>query len=36
LNEAANNRPVVARAKEKVAEVIRDAERAADRILGRR
>ena len=36
LNEAANNKPVVARAKEKVAEVIREAERAADRILGGR
>ena len=36
LNEAARNRPVVARAKEKVAAVIRDAERKADRILGGR
>ena len=36
LNEAAKNRPVVARAKEKVAAVIRDAERKADRILGGR
>ena len=37
LNEAANNRPVVAKAKEKVAAVIRDAERQANRILkGRR
>ncbi len=36
LNEAAKNRPVVARAKEKVAEVIREAERKADRILGGR
>lgn len=36
LNEAANNRPVVARAQEKVAEVIREAERRADRILGGR
>ena len=36
LNEAANNRPVVAKAKERVADVIRDAERAADRILGGR
>ena len=36
LNEAANNRPVVAKAKEKVAEVIREAERRADRILGGR
>jgi len=36
LNEAANNRPVVARAKEKVAEVIREAERQASRFLGGR
>ena len=36
LNEAANNKPVVAKAKEKVAEVIREAERKADRILGGR
>ena len=36
LNEAANNKPVVARAQEKVAEVIREAERRADRILGGR
>jgi hypothetical protein len=36
LNEAANNKPVVARAQEKVAEVIREAERQADRILGGR
>lgn len=36
LNEAANNKPVVAKAKEKVAAVIRDAERKADRILGGR
>ena len=36
LNKAANNKPVVARAKEKVAAVIREAERAADRILGGR
>jgi hypothetical protein len=36
LNEAANNKPVVARAKEKVAEVIREAERKANRILGGR
>ena len=36
LNEAANNKPVVARAKEKVAAVIREAERRADRILGGR
>jgi hypothetical protein len=35
LNEAANNKPVVAKAKEKVAAVIREAERKADRILGR-
>ncbi len=34
LNEAANNKPVVARAKEKVAEVIREAERQANRLLG--
>jgi hypothetical protein len=36
LNEAANNKPVVARAKGKIAAVIREAERAADRILGGR
>ena len=36
LNEAANNKPVVAKAKEKVAAVIREAERAANRILGGR
>ena len=36
LNEAANNKPVVARAKEKVAEVIREAELKAARILGGR
>ena len=37
LNEAANNRPVVAKAKQKVADVIKEAERAADRLLrGRR
>lgn len=36
LNEAAKNKPVVAKAKEKVAEVIREAERQADRILGGR
>ena len=36
LNEAANNKPVVAKAKEKVAEVIREAERKAARILGGR
>jgi hypothetical protein len=36
LNEAANNKPVVARAQEKVAAVIREAERKADRILGGR
>jgi hypothetical protein len=36
LNEAANNKPVVAKAKEKVAAVIREAERKADRILGGR
>jgi len=36
LNEAANNRPVVARAKEKVAAVIREAELKANRILGGR
>ena len=36
LNEAANNKPVVARAKEKVAAVIREAELKADRILGGR
>ena len=34
LNEAANNKPVVANAKEKVAEVIREAERQANRLLG--
>ena len=36
MNEAMKNRPLVARAQEKVAEVIREAERAADRILGGR
>jgi hypothetical protein len=36
LNEAANNKPVVARAKAKVAAVIREAELKADRILGGR
>ena len=36
MNEAMKNKPVVARAKEKVAAVIRDAERAANRILGGR
>ena len=36
LNEAANNKPVVARAKEKVAAVIREAERQASRFLGGR
>ena len=36
LNEAANNKPVVAKAKEKVAEVLREAERKAARILGGR
>jgi hypothetical protein len=36
LNEAANNKPVVARAQEKVAAVIREAERQANRILGGR
>jgi hypothetical protein len=36
LNEAANNKPVVARAKEKVAEVIREAELKASRFLGGR
>jgi hypothetical protein len=36
LNEAANNKPVVARAKERVAAVIREAELKADRILGGR
>jgi hypothetical protein len=36
MNEAMKNRPVVAKAKEKVTAVIRDAERKADRILGRR
>ena len=36
LNEAANNKPVVAKAKEKVAEVLREAELKADRILGGR
>ena len=36
LNEAMKNKPVVAKAKEKVAAVIRDAERAANRILGGR
>ena len=36
LNEAANNKPLIARAKEKVAEVIREAERQANRILGGR
>jgi hypothetical protein len=34
LNEAANNKPVVAKAKEQVAEVLREAERQASRILG--
>jgi hypothetical protein len=34
LNEAANNKPLIARAKEKVAVVIREAERQANRILG--
>jgi hypothetical protein len=36
LNEAANNKPVVARAQEKVAAVIREAELKANRILGGR
>ena len=36
LNEAAKNKPVVAKAKEKVAEVIREAELKAARILGGR
>jgi hypothetical protein len=36
LNEAANNKPVVAKAKEKVAAVLREAELKADRILGGR
>ena len=36
MNEAMKNKPVVARAKEKVTEVIRDAERQANRILGGR
>ena len=36
MNEAMKNKPVVAKAKEKVAAVIRDAERAANRILGGR
>ena len=36
LNEAANNKPVVARAKEKVAAVMREAELKANRILGGR
>jgi hypothetical protein len=36
LNEAANNKPVVARAKAKVAAVIREAELKANRILGGR
>jgi hypothetical protein len=36
LNEAANNKPVVARAKEKVAAVLREAELKANRILGGR
>ena len=36
LNEAAKNKPVVAKAQEKVAEVIREAERKANRILGGR
>jgi hypothetical protein len=36
LNEAANNKPVVARAKSKVAAVIREAELKANRILGGR
>ena len=34
LNEAANNKPVVAKAKEKVAAVIREAEVKANRLLG--
>jgi len=34
LNEAANNKPVVAKAKEKVAAVLREAERQANRLLG--
>ena len=34
MYEAMKNRPVVAKAKEKVTEVIREAERAANRILG--
>jgi membrane-bound inhibitor of C-type lysozyme len=36
MNEAMKNKPVVAKAKEKVTEVIREAERKADRILGGR
>ena len=36
MNEAMKNKPVVARAKEKVTTVIREAERKADRILGGR
>ena len=36
LNEAANNKPLIAKAKEKVADVIREAERQANRILGGR
>jgi hypothetical protein len=36
MNEAMKNRPVVAKAQEKVAAVIREAERKADRILGGR
>ena len=36
LNEAAKNKPVVAKAQEKVAAVIREAERKANRILGGR
>jgi hypothetical protein len=36
MNEAMKNKPVVARAKEKVTAVIREAERKADRILGGR
>jgi hypothetical protein len=36
MNEAMKNRPVVAKAQEKVAAVIREAERKANRILGGR
>jgi hypothetical protein len=36
MNEAMKNRPVVAKAQEKVAAVIREAERKANRILGSR